>query len=50
MARCLIGISESFKGNKLETVYEYFKSNRSKLTKGNRPKKYRIKVSLEELY
>jgi hypothetical protein len=26
MARCLIGISENFKNNKLETVYEYFKN------------------------
>ena len=49
MARCLIGISESFKDNKLETVYEYFKSSRSKMAKGNRPKRYRIKVSLEEV-
>lgn len=47
MARCLIGISENFKNNKLETVYEYFKNNRSKVSKGNRPKKYRIKVLIE---
>ena len=49
MARCLIGISENFKNNKLETVYEYFKNNRSKVAKGNRPKKYRIKVLIEEV-
>ena len=49
MARCLIGISENFKNNKLETVYEYFKNNRSKMAKGNRPKKYRIKISIEEV-
>jgi len=49
MARCLIGISENFKNNKLETVYEYFKNNRSKVSKGNRPKKYRIKVLIEEV-
>jgi len=49
MARCLIGISENFKNNKLETVYEYFKNNRSKVSKGNRPKKYRIKVLVEEV-
>lgn len=49
MARSLIGISENFKNNKLETVYEYFKSNRSKMAKGNRPKKYRIKVLIEEI-
>jgi len=49
MARCLIGISENFKNNKLETVYEYFKSNRSKTAKNNRPKKYRIKVLIEEV-
>jgi hypothetical protein len=49
MARCLIGISESFKNNKLETVYEYFKSKRTKIGRGNCPKKYRIKVMIEEL-
>ena len=49
MARCLIGISENFKGNKLDTVYEYFKNSKSKIGKGNRPKRYRIKVSIEEL-
>ena len=49
MARCLIGISEDFKGNKLETTYAYFKNSKSKMAKGNRPKKYRIKVSVEEL-
>ena len=49
MARCLIGISEDFKGSKLETTYAYFKNSKSKMAKGNRPKKYRIKVSVEEL-
>jgi len=49
MARCLVGISEDFKGNKLETTYAYFKNSKSKMAKGNRPKKYRIKVSVEEL-
>ena len=49
MARCLIGISEKFKGNKLPTVYEYFKNSASKIDRGNRPKRYRIKVSIEEL-
>jgi hypothetical protein len=49
MARCLIGISEDFKDNKLATTYDYFKNNASKMKRGNRPKKYRIKVSIEEL-
>ena len=49
MARCLIGISEDFKDNKLATTYEYFKNSTSKMKRGNRPKKYRIKVSIEEL-
>ena len=49
MARCLIGISEDFKDNKLETTYAYFKNSKSKMAKGNRPKKYRIKVSIEEV-
>jgi hypothetical protein len=49
MARCLIGISEDFKGNKLDTVYEYFKNSKSKIGKGIRPKRYRIKVLVEEL-
>jgi hypothetical protein len=48
MARCIIGISESFKDSKVATVYDYFKSNTSKMDKGNRPKRYRIKVSVEE--
>jgi len=49
MARCLIGISENFKDSKLDTTYDYFKNSKSKMAKGNRPKKYRIKVSIEEL-
>ena len=49
MARCLNSISEDFKGNKLNTTYDYFKSNTSKIDKGTRPKKYRIKVSVEEI-
>ncbi len=49
MARCLIGISENFKEAKLDTTYDYFKNSKSKIVKGNRPKKYRIKVSIEEL-
>lgn len=49
MARCLIGISDDFKDNKLATTYDYFKSGASKMKRGNRPKKYRIKVSIEEL-
>ena len=49
MARCLIGISEDFKDNKLATTYDYFKNNASKMKRGNRPKKYRIKVCIEEV-
>lgn len=49
MARCLNGISEEFKTNKLSTTYDYFKNSASKMDKGNRPKKYRIKISIEEL-
>jgi hypothetical protein len=49
MARCLIGISEAFKDNKLTTTYDYFKNNASKMKRGNRPKRYRIKVLVEEL-
>jgi hypothetical protein len=49
MARCLIGISDDFKNNKLAKTYEYFKNSTSKMKRGNRPKKYRIKVSIEEL-
>ena len=49
MARCLIGISEDFKDNKLATTYDYFKNNASKMKRGNRPKKYRIKVLIEEV-
>jgi hypothetical protein len=49
MARCLIGISENFKDNKLETTYDYFKNSKSKIDKGNRPKRYRIKVSIEQI-
>ena len=49
MARCLLGITDKFQGTKLETVYDYFKDSSSKIGKGNRPKKYRIKVSVEEI-
>ena len=49
MARCLIGISDDFKDNKLATTYDYFKNNASKMKRGNRPKKYRIKVCIEEV-
>ena len=49
MARCLIGISEAFKDNKLTTTYDYFKNNASKMKRGNRPERYRIKVLVEEL-
>ena len=49
MARCLNSISETFRGNKVESTYEYFRSTSRKMRKGNRPKKYRIKVLLEEL-
>lgn len=49
MARCLNIISETFKGNKVDSTYEYFRSTYRKIQKGNRPKKYRIKVSIEEL-
>jgi hypothetical protein len=49
MARCLNGIAEPFKGNKVNSTYEYFRSASRKSDRGNRPKKYRIKVSIEEL-
>jgi hypothetical protein len=49
MARFLIGVTESFKDSKLETTYDYFKTSKSKMAKGSIPKKYRIKVTLEEL-
>ncbi|MCK5279810.1 MAG: hypothetical protein KAK04_14750, partial [Cyclobacteriaceae bacterium] len=49
MARCLIGISEQFSGNKLSTVYDYFRNSTGRRDKRTCPKKYRIKVSLEEL-
>jgi hypothetical protein len=49
MARCLNIISETFRGNKVESTYEYFRSTSRKMRKGNRPKKYRIKVSIEEI-
>jgi len=49
MARCLNSISEDFHTNKLSTTYDYFKNSASKIDKGNRPKKYRIKVSIEEM-
>ena len=49
MARCLLGITEKFQGTKLTTIYDYFKDSSSKIGKGNRPKKYRIRVSIEEL-
>lgn len=49
MARCLNGIAESFSSNKVNSTYEYFRSTSRKMERGNRPKKYRIKVSIEEL-
>jgi len=49
MARCLNGIAEPFKGNKVDSTYEYFRSTSRKMDRGNRPKKYRIKVSIEEV-
>ncbi len=49
MARCLIGISEDFKDNKLSTTYDYFRNSSGRKDKRTCPKKYRIKVSLEEL-
>jgi hypothetical protein len=49
MARCMITISEQFKGNKLNTAYDYFRNTKGRNDKRTCPKKYRIKVSLEEL-
>jgi len=49
MARCLIGISEHFKHSKLNTVYDYFRNSTGRRDKRTCPKKYRIKISLEEL-
>ena len=49
MARCLNTISEPFRGNKVNSTYEYFRSSSRKSEKGNRPKKYRIKVLIEEV-
>ena len=49
MARCLIGISGQFKGNKLSTVYDYFRNAAGRRDKRTSPKRYRIKVSIEEL-
>ena len=49
MARCLIGISEQFKGNKLSTAYDYFRNAAGRRDKRTSPKRYRIKVSIEEL-
>jgi len=49
MARCLLGISESFKGSKLSTVYDYFRNTSGRIDKRTYPKRYRIKLSLEEV-
>ena len=49
MARCLNTIAEPFKGNKVHSTYEYFRSTSRKMERGNRPKKYRIKISIEEI-
>jgi hypothetical protein len=49
LARCLNFIAESFQGNKVNSTYEYFRSTSRKNDRGNRPKKYRIKVSIEEV-
>ena len=49
MARCLIGISEQFNQSKLNTVYDYFRNSTGRIDKRTCPKKYRIKVSIEEL-
>ena len=48
MARCLMGISESFKDSKLSTVYDYFRNSNGRIGKRTFPKKYRIKVQIEE--
>lgn len=49
MARCLNSFAEPFTGVKVASTYEYFRSDYRKFEKGNTPKKYRIKVSIEEL-
>ncbi len=49
MARCLNSIAKPFEGDKVNSTYEYFRSPSRKLDKGYHPKKYRIKVSIEEL-
>jgi hypothetical protein len=49
MARWLIGITEDFKDSKLDTVYDYFRNTNGRLNKRTCPKKYRIKVSIEEI-
>jgi len=48
MARCLMGISESFKDSQLSTVYDYFRNSSVRIGKRTFPKKYRIKVQIEE--
>jgi hypothetical protein len=49
MARCMITISDLFKENKLSTAYDYFRNTTGRNDKRTCPKKYRIRVSLEEL-
>ena len=49
MARCLMGITESFKDSKLNTIYDYFRNSNGRIDKRTYPKKYRIKVCIEEL-
>ena len=49
MARCLNSVAKPFEGNKVNSTYEYFRSPSRKLDKGYHPKKYRIKVSIEEV-
>ena len=49
MARCLMGVTESFKDSKLNTVYDYFRNSNARIDKRTYPKKYRIKVCIEEL-
>ena len=49
MARWLIGITEDFKDSKLDTVYDYFRNTNGRFNKRTCPKKYRIRVLIEEL-
>lgn len=48
MTRCLMGISQSFKDSKLNTVYDYFRNSNGRIGKRTFPKKCKIKIQIEE--